>query len=65
MSTFTSTIAPLLATLLLTALFVWALERSNRRHRHAPWVDDYRHPAVHDADHRRSTHDIDSWGRAA
>lgn len=64
MSTYTSTIAPLLA-LLLTALFVWALERSNRRHRHAPWVDDYRHPAAQDADHRRSTHDIDSWGRAA
>lgn len=65
MSTFLSTIAPLIPTLLLTALFVWALERSNRRHGSASWVDDYRHAADHDADHRRSVHDVETYGRAA
>lgn len=65
MSTFIENIAPFVPALILTALFVWALERSNRRHRSAPWADDYRHPAEHDADHRRSAHDLDSYSRAA
>lgn len=65
MSTFIADIAPFIPALILTALFVWALERSNRRHSSAPWSDDYRHPASHDADHRRSSHDLDSYGRAA
>lgn len=65
MSTFIANLAPLVPALILTALFVWALERSNRRNGSAPWADDYRHPFEHDADHRRSAHDIDSYGRAA
>lgn len=65
MSTFLADIAPLIPALILTALFVWVLERSNRRHRSAPWSDDYRHLARHDADHRRSTHDMDAYDRAA
>ena len=65
MSTFLADLAPLIPALLLTALFVWALERNHRRQHPAPWADDYRHPAEHDADHRRSAHDWDAYGRAA
>ena len=62
MSTFLADIAPFVPALLLTALFVWALERNHRRQHPAPWADDYRHPAEHDADHRRSAHDWDAVG---
>lgn len=65
MTTFIADIAPFLPALILAALFSWALESSNRRHCSAPWADDYRHPAEHDADHRRSAHDVDAYRRAA
>ena len=65
MSTFLADIAPLISALLLAALFVWALERNHRRQCHAPWADDFRHSADHDADHRRSAHDWDAYHRAA
>ncbi|KGN38342.1 hypothetical protein [Knoellia subterranea] len=65
MTSFITTIAPVLPALVLAALFVWALERSNRRHGTAPWGDDWRHHVDHDADHRRSEHDMDAYGRAA
>ena len=63
--TFSDDLLPAIPALVLTALFVWALERNHRRHRLAPWDDDYRHPVEDDADHRRSAHDWDAYDRAA
>lgn len=66
MTSFIATIAPIIPALILTGLFVWALERNHRRTRLAPWQDDYRHHVDHDADARRSTHDLDGLsGEAA
>lgn len=65
MSTFLADIAPVIPALILVALFVWALERNNRRQRVAPWSDDFRHHVDHDADSRRVLHDLDAYDRAA
>lgn len=65
MSTFIANLAPIVPALILTALFVWALERNNRRQRIAPWSDDFRHHIDQDADRRRSAHDWDAYDRAA
>lgn len=58
MSTFLADIAPVVPALILVALFVWALERSNRRQQTAPWSDDFRHHVDSDADVRRIVHDL-------
>ncbi|WP_404380857.1 hypothetical protein LL946_11770 [Knoellia locipacati] len=65
MSTFLADIAPVIPALILAALFVWALERNNRRQRVAPWSDDFRHHVDHDADTRRAAHDLEAWGADA
>lgn len=70
MSTFIADIAPVIPALILAALFVWALERNNRRQQVAPWADDFRHHVDHDADTRRVLHDLeasnpDAYDRAA
>ncbi|KGN33969.1 hypothetical protein N802_08425 [Knoellia sinensis KCTC 19936] len=61
MSTYIADLAPIVFSLVLVALFVWALERSNRRHPTAPWADEWRHHVDQDADHRRSEHDWDAY----
>lgn len=65
MNTFIADFAPAIPALILAALFIWALERSNRRHPTAPWAGEWRHHVDHDADHRRSEHDWDAYHRAA
>ena len=65
MSTFIENFLPVLPALILAALFVWALERSNRRQQTTPWSDDFRHHVDSDADVRRIVHDLDAYDRAA
>jgi len=65
MSTLIENLLPVLPALILAALFVWALERSNRRQQTAPWSDDFRHHVDSDADVRRIVHDLDAYDRAA
>lgn len=65
MNTILANLVPALPALVLAALFVWALERNNRRQRVAPWSDDFRHHVDSDADTRRVLHDLDAYDRAA
>ncbi|PRY57543.1 hypothetical protein BCF74_11557 [Knoellia remsis] len=77
MTSIISSVAPAIPALILTALFLWALERNHRRNATPPWTDDFRNHVEHDADARRGLHDWESrgggsrgghqgdWGRAA
>lgn len=58
MTSFLANAAPVVLSFAFVVLFVWALERANRRGAGAPWRNDFVHQVDDDADARRAVHDL-------